>query len=649
MIGNVNRKTGGLGRGFKGLLSYLETGKDGKQTDRIDWVESRNLGTARLDVAGRIMAATARESVRTEKPVFHFSISFAPEDGEVTREMMRSAADGVLRDLELDKHQVLIVAHKDTGNAHMHVVVNRVHPDEHRAWRPGHSKRRIEAAMRRQEVRLGLRIVPGRLAPVPGRDGSDRPEPAPRLQRGDAAFLADVKNRAGPVFERARSWAELESGLAEVGLRVRMNGRGMSVTDGVKEVKASEVKAAFSRGSVEKRFGTYSSYRARVAVADSPPAPSRTARPAAERSAPGAESAAPHSGRNAGDAGTERAFWKAYGHFNADLRRVYENPVDARRALLRHADKSPGGPSEALETLRSRPEAFGKLKDAPDAQRGALIDRAAKSGAAFVQARADRPRPTLKELDAKTQELLNARKRAGNVGRTADAAGRAKSDRALSRERYAYRRATIGAAREALSSTYSDPDRVMRRIWREVREHGAEAVGNEIRTRPERFGELRGEERRRFGFWRELDTSAARASAGRSAQAVETAAAAIKAAPTRKDLRELDARVERTQREHSAARSAAAAGPSPRVLEAQVGALMQKAAAQAQRVASGTLGPIVAGPQKLLEKTGVKHIQQLAMMVKAPQLAVARAAWDLAQKLARGDQGRDGSGHGEGR
>ena len=74
MIGSVNKATGGLGKGFKGLLSYLETGKDGKQTDRIDWVESRNLGTERLDLGGRFMAATARESVRVEKPVFNFSV-----------------------------------------------------------------------------------------------------------------------------------------------------------------------------------------------------------------------------------------------------------------------------------------------------------------------------------------------------------------------------------------------------------------------------------------------------------------------------------------------------------------------------------------------------------------------------------------------
>lgn len=65
---------------------------------------------------------------------------------------------------------------------------------------------------------------------------------------------------------------------------------------------------------------------------------------------------------------------------------------------------------------------------------------------------------------------------------------------------------------------------------------------------------------------------------------------------------------------------------------------MQKAAAQAQRISTGTLGPVAAGPQQLLDKTRIKHVQQLAMMVKAPHLSVAKAAWELAVKLARGDR-----------
>lgn len=635
MIGSVKSATGGLGKGFRGLLSYLETGKDGKQTDRIDWVESRNLGTERLDVAGRVMAATARDSVRTEKPVFHFSISFDPND-PVNREVMRNVADGVLRDLQLDRHQVLIVAHKDTAHRHMHVVVNRVHPEEARAWKPSHTKRKIEASLRRLEVEHGLRVVPGRLAPVPERArgaATDRPVPEPRPARGDAAFLDEVKTRARPTFEAARSWAELERGLAEAGLRVRMNGRGMSVTDGQREVKASEIDRAFSRSRIEQRFGTYSSYRARVAVGGARPAAGAT-RDAASHSSRNTPTRQPH------PAG-ERVFWQTYRRFNDDLRNLYENPVSARAAIIRAAVH---GPERVAGEIHTSPDRFGTLRTAPGGVREARAVAAAESANAFLRARADRPRPTLKELRARLAEHAEAARRARAGPDAVQANGLARMELRAAQERRGYYFRAMEGVREALGRTYADPRQAGRSIWRAVQREGRGTIEREIRERPERFGALRGEEHRRlFGLWRAMDTSAARGSAAETARAVGIAAEAHDQAPSRKDLADLRARVAGTQRELDIVRSTEPPSRSSQQIELEIGALMKQAIAQAQRVATRTLGPVAAGPQQLLDRTGVKQLQQLAVMVKAPHLAVAKATLDLAVRLAKGERD-DGRG-----
>ena len=71
MIAKVTR-----GRGFAGLVRYLETGKDGASPDRVDWVEARNLPSDDPQTAGILMRATAHQSDRVEKPVYHVSISF---------------------------------------------------------------------------------------------------------------------------------------------------------------------------------------------------------------------------------------------------------------------------------------------------------------------------------------------------------------------------------------------------------------------------------------------------------------------------------------------------------------------------------------------------------------------------------------------
>jgi hypothetical protein len=63
----------GVGNGFMGLANYFEHGyRDSLvEPDRVDWVESRNLPTSHPQAAARIMRATARDSTRTRKPVYH--------------------------------------------------------------------------------------------------------------------------------------------------------------------------------------------------------------------------------------------------------------------------------------------------------------------------------------------------------------------------------------------------------------------------------------------------------------------------------------------------------------------------------------------------------------------------------------------------
>jgi hypothetical protein len=247
----------------------------------------------------------------------------------------------------------------------------------------------------------------------------------------------------------------------------------------------------------------------------------------------------------------------------------------------------------------------------------------------------------LKELQELTAEYGEALRQARAHPEAVQVNGLAKMELRFAEGRRGYYFRALEGAREGLGRIYADPAAAGRNIWRAVQREGRAAVEKDIRTRPERFGVLKGEERRRlFGVWRDVDTSPARAGAPDAARAVGIAAEAREQAPSRQQVAQLRARVAGTQLDLDAARAAPPPRRSSQQIELQIGALMQKAAAQAQRVATGTLGPIAAGPQQLLDRTGLKHIQQLAVMVKAPQLAVAKAAWDLAVRLARGDRER---------
>jgi hypothetical protein len=241
-------------------------------------MEFHNLATRNPKLAACFMAATAAGSVSgTEKPVYHFSVSFDIDD-PVDESIMRCVAERTRRDMGLLEYECVVVAHQDRSHPHLHFLVNLVHPERGTLWRDWRDYYRLERSLRAQEVELGLRVVPGWNAPVPslalGRDGLESQrqnarwiKPRPGLRRGDDALLQDVTVRAAPVLQRARSWAEIERGLAEEGLTLRSKGGGFIITDGKHLVKASEVGRACSRYHLEKRLGRWPDYRARMAVA----------------------------------------------------------------------------------------------------------------------------------------------------------------------------------------------------------------------------------------------------------------------------------------------------------------------------------------------------------------------------------------------
>src|SRR5690625_7484517 len=70
---------------------------------------------------------------RTQDPVYHYSISWDPDD-HPDKEQMIETARRTLADLGLKDHQALIVAHNDHVYKHVHVLANRVNTETGIAW-----------------------------------------------------------------------------------------------------------------------------------------------------------------------------------------------------------------------------------------------------------------------------------------------------------------------------------------------------------------------------------------------------------------------------------------------------------------------------------------------------------------------------------
>ncbi|HZS59738.1 MAG TPA: relaxase/mobilization nuclease domain-containing protein [Gemmatimonadaceae bacterium] len=246
------------GKSFGGLMHYLEVGRSGREYDRVDWIASRNLcGIDDPEIAGRLMEATAEQSLRIQKPVYHVSIAFNPSD-PVTRPRMELVADRVLDNLGLRDHQAMFVAHRDREHAHVHIVVNRVHPETGVAWERWQDYPRIERTLRGMERELGLREVPGRLYRAPGHELPERAletsgERHARERTHEVSFREKVHQHV-PELRQAQSWEDLADRLADRGLKIEPRGQGIVITDGEQFVQASRVARDLSVKRLEEKF-----------------------------------------------------------------------------------------------------------------------------------------------------------------------------------------------------------------------------------------------------------------------------------------------------------------------------------------------------------------------------------------------------------
>lgn len=151
----------GMTPSFHGAVSYNLRGHDGTKLDKCAWWTLRNVPGDDPELGATMMEATARLSSRVQTPAFHFSIDWH-KDEQPTREMSRKAAEAVLARLGLADHQSIIFCHQDAAHPHIHLVVNRVHPESGKAWAHWKSKERLERAVRETARELGFWAIEGR-------------------------------------------------------------------------------------------------------------------------------------------------------------------------------------------------------------------------------------------------------------------------------------------------------------------------------------------------------------------------------------------------------------------------------------------------------------------------------------------------------
>lgn len=145
---------------FHALARYLVRGKSGTPNPkRVAWLFTQNLPTDDPLLAAKYMEATAHLSARTRKAAYHLMIAWHAEERPTT-EAMQDVARQTLQLAGLAEHQALIMGHGDKPHPHLHILLNRVHPDTGRAWKTTQDYARFDRVMRQLADVHGFTFVP---------------------------------------------------------------------------------------------------------------------------------------------------------------------------------------------------------------------------------------------------------------------------------------------------------------------------------------------------------------------------------------------------------------------------------------------------------------------------------------------------------
>ncbi|NIW00546.1 relaxase/mobilization nuclease domain-containing protein [Candidatus Saccharibacteria bacterium] len=246
------------GTSFMALANYME------QEQKMEFKEARNLTGDYKSHYVRMMDESASLSSRVEQPVYHVTLSYAEEDNP-SKDMMLEDADQVLEELGLGEHQAVIVGHNDEEYKHLHLMVNRVHPIEGKAWNPWNDRDRAKAILRDIEKQRGYRQVSEKnWGKGKGMSNGEIHQLRDHgLDNPPLKFKSQFYDFKGG-FEKAENWKDIEDLLKEAGCRIKPKGRGGVIEDRStgKQMKLSRVDRKFSFGELQKEHGNYKEWKA---------------------------------------------------------------------------------------------------------------------------------------------------------------------------------------------------------------------------------------------------------------------------------------------------------------------------------------------------------------------------------------------------
>jgi hypothetical protein len=224
----------------------------GAEKSRAANVRFSNCVSTDAELALKEILATQAMNKRAKGDrTYHLVISFPPGE-RPTLSQLEDIERVLVERVGLGGHQRLSATHLDTGHLHLHVAINKIHPESFRCVEPYYDKRRLMQACMELEAKHGL--IPTAHGEVANTREASRTAREAMLALLRLDILPKTLTKPGP-----QTWEELHRVLREQGMELRLRGAGLVFQNpgGTVRVKASSVARELSLKALTDKLGPY--------------------------------------------------------------------------------------------------------------------------------------------------------------------------------------------------------------------------------------------------------------------------------------------------------------------------------------------------------------------------------------------------------
>jgi Relaxase/Mobilisation nuclease domain len=161
-----------------------------------------------------------KQNLNVRKPAFHLSLNLPPEE-KISKGRFVDLAKDCAKALDFERHQYMVIQHKDTEHSHIHLVVNRIGFDSHR-MDSDYILKRIDQFCREAELKYQLTPVESMRRYRP---------PEKRIKPSQSQRVIQLKEEITQTLRQVQDLASFKTQMQERGYKVHKTERGIAFTD----------------------------------------------------------------------------------------------------------------------------------------------------------------------------------------------------------------------------------------------------------------------------------------------------------------------------------------------------------------------------------------------------------------------------------